>query len=95
MEVDYMARPKKYGSFKLTDKEVKYLTTISNTRTEEAQKVQRAKILLLSSAGMSNVKIAEKLDIHRNSVELCLRKYTASGMESACVTILEEVARLS
>lgn len=78
-----MGRPKKYGSFKLTDKEVKCLTTITNTRTEEAQRVQRAKILLLSSAGMSNVKIAEKLDIHRNSVELCLRKYTASGMESA------------
>ena len=78
-----MARPKKYGRFELTDEEVKYLTTITNTRTEEAQKVQRAKIMLLSSAGMSNVKIAEKLDIHRNSVELCLRKYTASGMESA------------
>lgn len=78
-----MARPKKYGRFELTDKEVEYLTNITNTRTEEAQRVQRAKILLLSSAGMSNVKIAEKLDIHRNSVELCLRKYTSSGMESA------------
>lgn len=78
-----MARPKKYGRFELTDKEVEYLTNITNTRTEEAQRVQRAKILLLSSVGMSNVKIAEKLDIHRNSVELCLRKYTSSGMESA------------
>ncbi|MBU7006232.1 IS630 family transposase [Phosphitispora fastidiosa] len=78
-----MARPKKYGRFELTDQEVKYLTNITNTRTEEAQRVQRAKILLLSSAGMSNVKIAKKLDIHRNSVELCLRKYTSSGMESA------------
>jgi transposase len=78
-----MARPKKYGSFELTEEEVKFLTTITNTRTEEAQKVQRAKILLLTSAGMSNIKIAEKLDIHRNSVELCLRKYTSSGMESA------------
>lgn len=78
-----MARTKKYSSFKLTDEEVKCLTAITNTRTEEAQKVQRAKILLLSAAGMSNVKIAEKLDIHRNSVELCLRKYTVSGMESA------------
>lgn len=78
-----MARPKKYGSFELTDKEVEYLTKITNTRTEEAQRVQRAKILLLSSVGMSNVKIAEKLDIHRNSVELCLKKYTTSGMESA------------
>lgn len=78
-----MARPKKYGKLKLTDDEVNYLTTITNTRTEEAQKVQRAKILLLSSSGMSNVKIAEKLDIHRNSVGLCLKKYAASGMESA------------
>lgn len=78
-----MGRAKKYGNFELTEEEVKYLTTITNTRTEEAQKVQRAKILLLSLSGMSNVKIAEKLDIHRNSVELCLRKYAASGMESA------------
>lgn len=78
-----MGRPKKYSSFELTDEEVKFLTAITNTRTEEAQKVQRAKILLLSATGMSNVKIAEKLDIHRNSVELCLRKYTVSGMESA------------
>ena len=78
-----MARPKKYGRFELTDEEVRYLTTIANTRTEEARKVRRAKILLFSSAGMSNIRIAEKLDIHRNSVELCLRKYTESGMESA------------
>lgn len=78
-----MARPKKYGKFELTDKEVEYLTNITNTRTEEAQRVRRAKILLLNSVGMSNVKIAEKLDIHRNSVELCLKKYTTSGIESA------------
>jgi len=78
-----MARPKKYGKFELTDSEVEYLTTITNTRTAEAQKVQRAKILLLSSAGMSNIKIADKLDIHRNSVELCLKKYAVAGMESA------------
>lgn len=78
-----MARPKKYGNFKLNEAEIEYLTVITNTRTAEAQKVQRAKILLLSSEGMSNVKIAEKLDIHRNSVELCLKKYVSSGMESA------------
>jgi transposase len=78
-----MARPKKYGTFALSDEEIEYLTAVTNMRTEEAQKVQRAKILLLSSAGMSNVKIADKLDIHRNSVELCLRKSTASGIESA------------
>jgi transposase len=78
-----MGRAKKYNSLELTDEEIKNLTIITNTRTEEAQKVQRAKILLLSSSGMSNVNIAEKLDVHRNSVELCLKKYTASGIESA------------
>lgn len=80
-----MARPKKYGNSRLTDTEVERLTTITNTRTAEAQKVQRAKILLLSSEGMSNVGIAEKLDIHRNSVELCLKKYNTSGLESALI----------
>lgn len=80
-----MARPKKYGNSRLTDAEVERLTTITNTRTAEAQKVQRAKILLLSSEGMSNVSIAEKLDIHRNSVELCLKKHNVSGLESALI----------
>ncbi len=80
-----MARPKKYGNSRLADAEVERLITITNTRTAEAQKVQRAKILLLSSEGMSNVSIAEKLDIHRNSVELCLKKYNVSGLESALI----------
>lgn len=78
-----MARTKKYDSTTLSDDEKTFLTTLSMARTEEAQKVQRAKILLLSSAGMSNIDIAEKLDIHRNSVNLCLMKFVASGMESA------------
>ena len=80
-----MARPKNYGNSRLADAEVERLITITNTRTAEAQKVQRAKILLLSSEGMSNVSIAEKLDIHRNSVELCLKKYNVSGLESALI----------
>jgi len=80
-----MARPKKYESSNLTDTEIERLTTIINTRTAEAQKVQRAKIMLLSSEGMSNISIAEKLDIHRNSVELCLKKYSISGLESALI----------
>jgi transposase len=78
-----MARSKKYGRFELTEREIEELTTITNTRTAEAQKVQRAKTLLLSAAGMSNVLIAEKLDINRNSVALCLKKYASAGMESA------------
>jgi transposase len=78
-----MARPKKLGKIELLDKEREFLEKLINTRTAEAQKVQRAKIILLSADGMANVDIAEKLDIHRNSVGLCLRKYMESGMESA------------
>jgi len=48
-----MVRPKKYRNFRLTDAEVEHLTTINNTRTTAAQKVKRAKILLLRSKGMS------------------------------------------
>ena len=32
---------------------------------------------------MSNVMITDKLDIHHNSVVLCLKKYAISGVESA------------
>lgn len=78
-----MSKIRKYSSSSLNANEIEILTKIINTRTEEAQRVQRAKILLLSSSGMTNVDIADKLDIHRNSVELCLKKYTASGLESA------------
>lgn len=78
-----MARPKIYSSSTLKDTDIEMLNKIINTRTEEAQRVQRAKILLLSASGMSNVMIADKLDIHRNSVVLCMRKYAASGVESA------------
>lgn len=77
-----MARPKIY-QVRLSPQEVDTLTAITNTRTELAVRVQRAKILLLSSEGVSNIAIAEKLDIHRNSVELCLKKYVTSGLESA------------
>lgn len=62
-----MARPKKYGNSKLSDAEVERLTVITNIRTAEAQKIQRAKILLLSTGGISNVNIAEKRDTHKSS----------------------------
>lgn len=47
--------------------------------------MKRAKKLLFRFEGMSNVSIAEKLDIHRNSVELYLKKYNISGLKSALI----------
>ena len=78
-----MANTKRYGKMSLSEAEAEQLRRITLARTEEAQKVQRAKILLLSAGGMSNLAIAQKLDLHRNSVTLCLKKYQAAGMEAA------------
>lgn len=78
-----MARPSKYTSIKLNADELDRLTTISNSRTEMIRTVQRAKILLLITEGISVKAIADKLDLNRKSVELCLNKYMESGLETA------------
>ena len=49
----------------------------------KAQVVTRARILLLKEAGDSVDAIAEKVDLNRNSVLLCLKKYKAGGVENA------------
>ena len=53
------------------------------TRTLQAQVVSRARILLLKADGDSVDTIAEKVDLNRNSVLLCLKKYNAGGIENA------------
>ena len=67
----------------LSSKEHKWLETIVRTRTLQAQVVTRARILLLKEAGDSVDVIAEKVDLNRNSVLLCLKKYKAGGVENA------------
>ena len=76
---------RKYNAKDLKDTEIERLEGISKMRTASAQMVRRAKILLFSSKGMSNIDIAAKLDINRNSVQLCLEKYCESGIESALI----------
>ena len=51
-------------------------------RTSQAQTVARAKILLLKADGKTVDEIAEKLDINRKSVLLCLKKYKEGGIFS-------------
>jgi len=48
------------------------LQKIENARTEEARRVQRANILLLSSHGMKQAKISETIRLSRQSDILCV-----------------------
>ncbi|MCI8299877.1 MAG: helix-turn-helix domain containing protein [Lachnospiraceae bacterium] len=59
------------------------LEAITRTRTLQAQVVSRARILLLKADGYSVDSIAEKVDLNRNSVLLCLKKFKAGGIENA------------
>ncbi|OPZ90628.1 MAG: hypothetical protein BWY74_02254 [Firmicutes bacterium ADurb.Bin419] len=63
------------------DKE--YLESVVRTRTIQAQVATRAKILLLKESGETIDSIADKLDINRKSVMLCLKKYSEGGVENA------------
>jgi len=83
-----MARPK-MNPVILTPNEVVELQKIVRTQTAKARTVQRAKILLFSSEGMSNIAIAEKLDLNRRSVYNCIMKFTAAGKDAA----LDDLAR--
>ena len=78
-----MARPSKYSCINLNADEVSRLTNITSSRTEMVRTVQRAKIILLTAEGISVTAIADKLDLNRKSVELCLDKYLESGLETA------------
>jgi len=67
----------------LPDDDRTYCESLVRSRTEQAQTVQRARILLLKHEGLSIDKIADKVGLHRNSVLLCLEKYRNGGVENA------------
>ena len=67
----------------LSTEERNQLEAITRTRTLQAQVVSRARILLLKADGESVDTIAEKVDLNRNSVLLCLKKYNVGGIENA------------
>lgn len=67
----------------LSAEERSQLETITRTRTLQAQVVSRARILLLKADGNSVDSIAEKVDLNRNSVLLCLKKFKVGGIENA------------
>lgn len=67
----------------LSAEERSRLETIAKARTLQAQIVIRARILLLKANGESVDSIAEKVDLNRNSVLLCLKKFSQGGIENA------------
>ena len=75
-----MAQAKKIT---LSESDRKTLENIVRSRTSQAQIVQRARILLLRSEGITLEAIADKVDLNINSVVLCLAKYKDSGVENA------------
>jgi len=78
-----MSRQNTRASIELTKEEQKYLEKIKRTSKEEARKVKRAEIILLSASGDSDFKIKKKLNVHRATVKNCLDKCLNMGVESA------------
>lgn len=67
----------------LSDEDKKYLKTLTKTRTIQAQIVDRARILLYKAEGVSFDEIAERLNISKRTVRLCVTKYNDGGIEEA------------
>lgn len=74
---------KRASSIKLSNEEREYLELQTRARTIQAQTVARARILLLRADGVSIDAIADKVDLNRCSVMLCLRKFKEGGIENA------------
>ena len=67
----------------LSTEDREYLETQTRARTIQAQTVTRARILLLRADGCSIDDIADKVDLNRKSVMLCISKYQEGGVENA------------
>lgn len=74
---------KNAGSITLTPQERSFLELQTRSRTIQAQTVCRARILLLRADGTSIDSIADKVNINRCSVMLCLKKFKEGGVENA------------
>ena len=70
-------------SIELTAGERARLEAIASSRTVTVAEHDRAKMLLLKAAGRSNAEVAEKMDVHPNTVALLLRKFREGGVGAA------------
>lgn len=74
---------KKATVITLSPEDRAFLEEQTRARTIQAQTVIRAKILLLKADGISIDAIADKVDLNRKSVMLCINKYLEGGVENA------------
>ena len=83
-----MARPKKFLKT-LSEEELIKIKELSNSRTEEVRKVQRAKIILLASQGKSNETISKEVGVSIPTICKVLKKWTVFDLDAA----LSDLAR--
>ena len=74
---------RKASTITLSSEERAYLESQMKARTNQAQTVSRARILLLKANGVSIDTIADKVGMNRKSVMLCINKYMEGGIENA------------
>jgi transposase len=67
----------------LTEENLAYLRQISQSRTEQVRRVERANILLLHAKGLGSTTIAKELNISVPSVLRCLQKAKQFGIHVA------------
>lgn len=77
------AAGRKASRIEISDNDKKRLESLARSRTEQAQVVQRAKMILLKAEGIKDEVIADKVDLSKNSVRLCISKYKAGGVDNA------------
>jgi transposase len=65
----------------LTEEEAQTMKEWSQSRTEEARLVERAKIIGLASAGHSVPEIAETMDVNEKTVRKWLKRFETQGVE--------------
>ncbi len=74
---------RKASTIELSATDREYLELQTRARTIQAQTVNRARIILLKSEGLSIEEIADKVGMNRKSVMLCLKKFKEGGVENA------------
>src|SRR5215471_7931726 len=78
-----MPFPKKRRALQFTEVELRKLESIRRSRTEEKRRSQRAAFLLDSRAGHSDQAIAQRYQVSRSTVVLCIRKCLEFGLAAA------------
>ena len=78
-----MARKTKRSILFLKDDQLQELNRIIRTRTAPAQEIQRAKILLSYHGNPNISKVAQNVEVARDTVYKCIDKALEMGVESA------------